>query len=129
MIKKRVFISFDYDHDEALRNLLVAQSAKDGSPFYIKDRSIKEPLTGNWQWKVHQRMDNVDVVAVICGRYTHLAKGVATELKIARDKKKPYFLLQGYSKYNCTKPTTALPTDTIYAWDWNNLKILIHGKR
>jgi len=42
-------------------------------------------------------MDTIDVVIVLCGQYTHLASGVATELTIARDKGKPYFLLAAYS--------------------------------
>ena len=61
MIKKRAFISFDFDHDEDLRNLLVGQAKHPASPFEIKDRSLKEPLTGDWKEKVRQRMDNVDI--------------------------------------------------------------------
>jgi len=41
MVKPRVFISFDFDHDEDLRNLLVGQAKNEDSPFEIKDRSLK----------------------------------------------------------------------------------------
>lgn len=41
MNKKRVFISFDYDHDESLKNLLVGQARNPDSPFCITDMSIK----------------------------------------------------------------------------------------
>ena len=71
MAKKRSFISFDYDHDEDLRILLAGQSLHPDTPFEIKDRSIKEPLTGDWKEKVRRRMDNVDLVIVLCGEYTH----------------------------------------------------------
>src|SRR5213594_2257893 len=95
MALKRAFISFDFDHDEDLRNMLAGQAKHPDSPFEIKDRSLKEPLTGDWKEKVRRRMDNIDVVIVMCGEYTHTAKGVAAELTIAREAKKPYFLLWG----------------------------------
>jgi len=129
MAKRRAFISFDYDHDEDLRNLLVGQAKNPDSPFEIKDRSLKEPLMGNWKEKVRRRMDNVDVVIVICGEYTHIAAGVAAELSIAREANKPYFLLNGRSDKTCTKPKTALNSDKIYKWTWDNLKKLIGGAR
>ena len=129
MAKKRVFISFDFDHDEDLRNLLVGQAKNPESPFEIKDRSIKEPLTGDWKEKVRRRMDNIDVVIVICGEYTYTAAGVAAELTIARELKKPYFLLWGRSDKTCTKPKSALESDKIYKWTWDNLKQLIGGAR
>ncbi|HET6204506.1 MAG TPA: TIR domain-containing protein [Planctomycetota bacterium] len=129
MAMKRAFISFDFDHDEDLRTLLAGQAKHPDSPFEIKDRSLKEPLTGDWKEKVRRRMDNVDVVIVICGEYTHTAAGVAAELTIAREANKPYFLLWGRSGKTCTKPKTALDLDKIYEWTWENLKNLIGGAR
>lgn len=125
MAIKRAFISFDYEHDEDLRNLLAGQAKHPDSPFEIKDRSIKEPLTGDWKEKVRRRMENVDVVIVICGEHTHTATGVAAELAIARQAGKPYFLLKGRSDKTCTKPKSALDSDKIYTWTWENLKMLI----
>ena len=129
MAKKRAFISFDFDHDEDLRNLLVGQANHPDSPFDIKDRSLKEPLAGDWKEKIRRRMDNVDIVIVICGEYTHTATGVAAELTIAREAWRPYFLLWGRNGKTCTKPTSALPNDNIYNWTWDNLKSLIAGAR
>jgi hypothetical protein len=48
---KRVYISFDYDHDDDLKTLLVGQAKLSGSPFEIADWSIKEPVTSNWKEK------------------------------------------------------------------------------
>jgi hypothetical protein len=129
MNRQRAFISFDYDHDDDLRTLLAGQSQHPDTPFDIKDRSIKEPLTGDWQEKVRRRMENVDVVIVICGEYTHTASGVAAELRIAREAGKRYFLLWGRSERPCTKPTSARADDKIYKWTWDNLKALVHGAR
>lgn len=129
MAGKRAFISFDFDHDEGAKKMLVGQAKHPDSPFDFADGSVKEHLPGDWKEKVRRRMDNVDIVIVLCGQSTHLAKGVAEELTIAREKGKPYFLLAAYSDKTCTKPTTALPGDKVYKWTWDNLKALIGGAR
>ena len=74
-------------------------------------------------------MDTIDVVIVLCGTSTHLARGVAEELTIAKAKSKDYFLLAAYADKNCTKPTTASTSDSVYKWTWPNLKSLIGGSR
>ena len=129
MAPKRAFISFDYDHDDDLRTMLAGQAQHPDTPFEIRDRSVKEPLTGDWKEKVRRRMDNVDLVIVICGQQTHTASGVAAELTIAQEKKKPYFLLHGRSGKTYTRPTSVLATDKVYTWTWDNLKKLIAGER
>ncbi|MBV1824832.1 TIR domain-containing protein [Komagataeibacter oboediens] len=129
MTKKRVFISFDYDHDETLKTFFVGQSRHSDSPFELADWSIKEHLSGDWKKKAAARIGRVDVVAVICGKNTHTATGVSAEVEIVREVGKPYFLLKGYKDAVCTKPTSAAATDTMYNWTWDNLKILIEGGR
>jgi hypothetical protein len=129
MVRTRLFISFDFDNDEDLRNLLVGQARHPDTPFDIVDRSLKEPLTGDWKEKFRSRLSNVDQMAVLCGEYTHLANGVAHEVRIAQEERKPYFLLHGRSGKYCSKPSTAHSTDKIYGWTWENLKTLIAGGR
>lgn len=127
--KKRVFISFDYDNDEGAKIMLAGQARLPDSPFEFKDASIKEHLTGDWKEKVKRRMDNIDVVIILCGEKTHTATGVSAELNIAKEKNKDYFLLAAYSDKTCTKPTGASSTDKVYKWTWDNLKALIGGGR
>jgi hypothetical protein len=127
--KKRVFISFDYDNDEGAKIMLAGQAKLPDSPFDFKDASVKEHLTGDWQDKIKRRMDNVDIVAVLCGEKTHTATGVSAEMEIAMEKGKEYFLLAAYSDKTCTKPKGAAPTDKVYRWTWDNLKSLIGGGR
>jgi hypothetical protein len=129
MAKKRVFISFDYDHDEILRTFLVGQAKNPDTPFELADWSIREPLTGNWVNTARTRIKGVDAVAVICGEHTDTAVGVSAELQIAKEEKVPYFLLYGYSDKVCIKPKAASATDKIYKWTWDNLKSLIAGNR
>lgn len=127
--KKRVFISFDYDHDEGAKIMLAGQAKLQDSPFDFKDSSVKEHMTGDWKEKVRRRMDNIDVVVVLCGENTHTAAGVSAELEIAKEKNKEYFLLAAYSDKTCTKPKSASSTDSVYKWTWDNLKNLIGGRR
>ena len=49
MAAKRVFISFDYDHDEDLRNLLAGQAKHPDTPFEICNWSVKDPFSGDWR--------------------------------------------------------------------------------
>lgn len=46
-MKKRVFISFDYDNDLDLKTLLVGQARNSDSPFEVIDMSIKETIVSN----------------------------------------------------------------------------------
>ena len=128
-IKKRVFISFDVDHDEGTKKMLALQAKLPDSPFDFIDASIKEPLSGDWKEKVRRRMDNIDIVIILCGEYTDKATGVSAELTIAQEKRKAYFLLRAYSDKNCKKPTSAYYTDKMYPWTWPTLTALINGGR
>lgn len=129
MGKKRVFISFDFDHDEDLRTLLVGQSKNPDSPFEMADWSVKEVMSGDWKSKVRTRIKGCDLMIVICGEKTDKATGVSAELRIAQDEGIPYFLLWGRSSKTCVKPTAAKSSDIIYRWTWDNLKALIGGAR
>lgn len=128
-MKKRVFISFDYDNDSDLKTLLVGQSRNSDSPFEITDMSIKEAISSNWKENARRRIKGCDVVVVICGYKTNTAAGVSAELRIAQEEGVDYFLLKGRSTGRCVKPTAARNSDKIYDWNWNNLKLLIGGSR
>lgn len=129
MTKPRVFISFDFDHDEDIRNLLVGQSKNNDSPFEIADWSLKEPLSGDWKEKIKTRIRNCHQVIILCGEHMDSATGVNQELEITQNENKPYFLLWGRKDKTCKKPKSAKSTDSIYNWTWDNLKKLIQGDR
>jgi hypothetical protein len=84
---------------------------------------------GNWQEQVRERIRQVGQVVVICGLYTHTATGVAAEVRIAREEAKPNFFLAGRAAGTIKRPTSALTTDKLYRWTWDNLKALIAGGR
>ena len=129
MTKKRAFISFDYDYDSDLKNMLVGQARNYNSPFEITDMSIKEAIDRNWKENARRRIKSCDVVIVICGKHTNTATGVSAELKIAQEERVSYFLLWGRSDEICVKPSAAKDSDKVYKWTWDNLNLLIGGSR
>jgi hypothetical protein len=129
MAMKRVFISFDFDHDEDLKTLLVGQAKHPDSPFELADWSVKQPMSGDWKEKVRKRIRAVDIVIVLCGEFTDSASGVSAELEIAKEEAIPAFLLWGRSEKACKKPKSASSSDKVYKWTWDNLKALIGGSR
>lgn len=129
MARKRAFISFDYDHDEGAKIMLAGQARHPDSPFDFTDASVKEHLAGDWRDKVRRRIAHVDVVIVLCGEWTHSARGVAEELVIAREQRREYFLLAAHADKECRKPSSASASDKVYRWTWDNLKALVGGAR
>lgn len=123
-MKKKVFISFDYDHDLNQKNLLIGQSKNEDSPFEISDVSIKQEET-DWVNKARQKIRNADVVIILCGYYTDTANGVDKELQIAREVGTKYFFLRAYNDKQPYKPKSAYAYEIIYDWTWNNLKNLL----
>ena len=128
MTAKRAFISFDFDHDDNLRNALVGQAKYPNSPFEIVDASVRRHLRGDWESQVRRRIERADLAIVMCGERTHEAEGVAIEVRIAQEEGVDYFLLRGHSDRVCTKPTSARSDDEMHEWTWDNLRKLIEGK-
>lgn len=128
-MKKKVFISFDYDHDLELKEVLVGQAKLDDSPFEIKDMSIKEAIDENWKKAARTRIKSCDCVIVICGYNTDSATGVSAEMSIAQEEGVPYFLLCGRKNGLVAKPRGAHSSDKIYKWTWDNLRLLLQGSR
>lgn len=125
----RVFVSFDYDHDDDIKILFCGQAKHSDTPFEIRDMSVKQHLLGDWKEKVRQKIRNVDQVVFLCGQYTNTATGVAAEIKIAQEENKPYFLIKGRSDKTCTAPQGAKSSDKIYRWTWANVGALLRGNR
>ncbi len=122
----RVFVSFDYDNDARLKDMLIGQSRNPNSPFTVEDWSVKAASSG-WRADAKNRIARSEQVIVLCGHYMGTATGVNIEIDLARETGTPYFLLKGLE--GATRPTTAGATDKMYDWTWDNLKLLIAGRR
>jgi len=123
----RVFASFDRDRDGDLRERLLGQSRSSDSPFEISDWSGNGAVSGgaDGDGSLHERMDRVDALIVLCGEHTDSSIDVSLELRTAQDQRKPYFLIRGRRELTCTMPVGAKPDDSLYTWIWQILKLRI----
>lgn len=128
-MKKKVFVSFDYENDKDIKGALIKQAESEDCPFKIVDMSIKKPIDEKWKRQARSRIGNCDCVIVLCGEHTQEAAGVTAEITIARELKIPYILLKGRRKKNVQKPLSTLKEDKIYTWTWDNLRRLLSGER
>lgn len=119
--KTPVFISYDYDHDRDLKDLLVGQARNPNSPFAIIDQSIKKEMK-DWKVDARKRIARARVVIVICGLHTDRAVGVAGEVAIAREVSVKYHLLRGRKDGSVRRPKGTSIFETINDWTWENLR-------
>ncbi len=122
MSKKKVFISFDYDNDLNLKNLLAGQAELKDSPFEISDGSMKEAAPEkDWKEKALSKIKRSDIVVVITGDKTYKASGVKKEVKMARENNIPIIQI----KPQGTNPIRVENAGVLYDWTWENLKKLL----
>lgn len=119
---KRVFVSFDFDNDQALKNLLIGQSRNPSTNFNLADWSLKESApTATWEFEARARIKRCHVVLVLVGMATHRASGVLKEVRMAREEGIPLFqVAQAGSSY--TRLSDAGP---LRLWTWENLETLL----
>jgi len=120
MSKKKIFISFDFDQDKALKDLLIGQSHNPECPFDVIDSSLKEaaPEKG-WEEKAGHKIQRADQVIVLLGPTTHQARGVLKEVRLARDHGKKIVQLIGHKQGHYKRVPGA---GRLYRWTWENLK-------
>ena len=122
MSKKRVFISFYFDNDLNLKNLLLGQAKLTDSPFEISDWSLKEAAPQNdWEEKALAKIKRSDIVVVIAGIATYRASGVKKEVNMARNN----YIKIVQIKPQGTNPTRVENAGVLYDWTWDNLKNLL----
>ncbi len=121
--KKRVFISFDYDNDRALKSFVRGQARHPDTPFGITDWSKREAAPQrSWKRKARERIKRSDIVIVVAGRKTRNAPGVQEEVKIAREESIPVAQIIGYKNKRCPRVPNA---GRRYKWTRENLKKLL----
>jgi len=121
--KKRVFVSFDFDHDRALKDFILGQAKLEDSPFEIIDHSLSEAAPEhNWESKARAAIKRSDIVLVMVGQYTHRAHGVLKEVAMAREANVQIVQVIGYRDGKYTPVPNA---GRLYTWSWDNLKRLL----
>lgn len=122
MYKKKVFISFDFDNDQFLRDALVGQSKLSDSPFEIEDWSVKKPWDERtWKEQCLAKIRRTDLVIVMVGTETKQCSGVIAEIQMAREAGVPVVGIEGYKNKVCSCPNGL---DSYYTWTWENIKTI-----
>lgn len=120
--RQKVFISFDFDKDKALKDLLMAQCKLENCPFDIIDGSLKEASREkDWEKKAYERIKRADTVIVLLGRMTHRAHGVLAEVKMARSLGKKVIQIIGHKDEKCRRVPGG---GVLHQWTWDNLNRL-----
>lgn len=123
MIKKKVFVSFDFDNDRQLKDFVIGQSRLHDSPFEVVDHSLKEAAPErDWEAKAEMAIKRSDLVIVMVGPKTHIANGVLKEVKMAQNANKHIVQIIGYKNGEYTPVPGA---GRLYRWNWKNLKSLL----
>jgi hypothetical protein len=123
MTKKKVFISFDFDRDKLLKDLLIGQSHNPDCPFDVIDSSLKEAAPEkHWEEKAAEKILKADRVIVLVGAQTHRAPGVLKEVDLARKHHKKIVQIIGHKEGQYERVPRA---GTLYRWTWDNLKKIL----
>jgi hypothetical protein len=123
MAKPRVFVSFDFDNDRALKDFILGQARLADSPFEVIDHSLKEAAPErDWESKARAAISRCDIVLVMVGQQTYKAQGVLKEVAMAREAGVKIVQIIGYKDGNYTPVPDA---GRLYAWNWDNLKKLL----
>lgn len=122
--KPRVFISFDFDNDLAVKHFVLGQAKLADSPFEVIDHSLKEAAPEHeWEKKASAAICRSDIVLVMVGSKTHKAHGVLKEVAMAR---KAGVKIVQIIAYKGRKYTPVPNAGRLYAWNWSNLKKLLN---
>lgn len=116
----RAFISFDFDHDEAQRNLFVGQARRDSpTPFVVEDWSSKEVLPEReWEAMLRRKISRCDLVIVLVGRYMASAGGVVKEIGFAASAGVPVFGVYVDGANSSSNLPAGLPRNRVIVWTW-----------
>jgi len=131
--KKRAFLSFDFDNDIQLKNLLSGQAENPKIPFFFDDWSVKNPFPqSTWKSDVRTKIRQCDFIIVLIGTNTYKCTGVVEEIKIANEEKIPIFGLyhQNVVYYKDGQPYINLPQGLgtrYFEWTWTNITTAINS--
>jgi hypothetical protein len=126
MVKRTVYIAFDYD-DLGVKQSMIAEAQRPDCPWRLVDNSISAGLPDRWAAEARRLISEAECVIVLCGEQTHQATGVAVEVQLAQELGRPYFLLSGTRRGAPTRPRHARGDDKIWTYRWPTVLTLLSG--
>ena len=113
-----IFVSFEFDKDNDLKNNFIEQ-VKEYTQHRIRNRSLNEAYPDeSWKNRARAAIGECDVVVVLLGQDTHNAQGVLVETDMARSLNKPVIQIrpQGRPYKGLTRLGEPM------TWKWNRMK-------
>ncbi len=124
MTQKRVFVSYDFDNDEFLKDSIISQAKNPDSPFEVSDVSLREEAPqAEWETRTRAAIARADIFLVMLGSKTRQAPGVRKEVRMANAFAKMRLQIIGYD--NGSEDWAVPNAGPIYKWSWPNLKNLL----
>ncbi|GCC10017.1 hypothetical protein IPdc08_00035 [archaeon] len=122
MADPRVFISFDFDHDETEKNLFVGQSKNSKTPFSIEDWSSKSSLPqSEWEELIEGKINKCNMLIVLSGQTTASATGVSKEITMAKDQDIPVFGVYVDEANTSSNLPKGLARNRTISWSWDGI--------
>lgn len=123
MADKRAFISFDFDHNLAAKNLFAGQCTTDSpTPFTMEDWSSSSALPqAEWEKRLKAKINRCHMVIVLVGRSMSTATGVAKEIGFAKAQDVPIFGVYVDGAGASSTLPTGLARNRTITWDWKKI--------
>ena len=122
MADSRAFISFDFDHNETARNLLVGQIKNSRTPFSAQDWSSKELLPqATWEKELEEKIGRCHLMIVLVGKSMGSATGVRKEIGFAKARNVPFFGVYVDGAGASSTLPTGLARNRTVAWEWDKI--------
>lgn len=123
MADPRAFISFDFDNNEAEKNLFAGQCRSDSpTPFSVQDWSSKKALPQRqWEDLIYEKIGRCDMMFVLVSPTAHTATGISKEIQMAQDQGVPFCGVY----IGGAGPSTLLPAGLargrMVRWNWEEI--------
>jgi hypothetical protein len=133
--KPRVFVSFDFDHDRGLKDLLIGQTKNGRTPFGAVDYTLKEARPqATWESDALRKIRASGVFLVLLGPQTRRAPGVLKEVVMAQNVRvqrgqlgrSPLRIAQ-LLPANGTTAWSVPNAGRVYRWTYDNMVKILHG--
>ena len=124
MTSLSIFVSFEFDKDNSLKNSFCAQ-ASNQTHHRVRNCSLHKAYDDQaWKKKALQAIRECDVVFVLVGQDTHNAPGVLVETDMARSLHRPIIqVLSQRARRNKYKGVPHLEDRIPWRWDAINRRL------
>jgi hypothetical protein len=127
MADPRVFLSFDFDHDETSKTLFAGQGKQNSpTPYTLADWSSKATLPEpQWEAIVKSKINQCHLMIVLVGKNMATASGVVKEIAMAKSQNVPSFGVYVNGAGSTTTLPAGLARNRVITWTWPGVSAAI----